>query len=157
MKRKVNTEYLNSVKNAVDFIYEVTKESYDGSFSSLKNSTVMRVSAEMIKRGVLEKTRHGKSYSYLWTAQSAPTTNFYLSIAQSLQEHKRLIDKAYRLGKKQNAPRADQTPAVEEISNVVDFAPTDLKSASIQELWDELKSRGVIIENGRLVMKTYLD
>lgn len=139
--------YAFTIKKHVDFLYDLTKDGYDGSMSSFKSATLTKVASELIKRGVISKKRIvGVRFSYRWNASMAPTEHFYLSVAKALSEHQREIDKGRRM----------KTAAMNTSAPVNDKTLSDY---SIQELWDELKKRGVQVEDGRLVViqKTYFE
>lgn len=139
---KVSKALAESVKRSVDVIYELTKDGYNGTFSSLNNASLMKVLAELVKRGVVQKTRVKKGFSYLWVAESAPTTQFYISVAGKIGSHQKELDQANRSAAQKVA---------QPVLNHIPSAPT-IKSASISELWAELQSRGVIIEDNHLVI-----
>lgn len=134
--------YLQACKKHIDFIYELTKEGYDGSMSSFGSATLTKVSAELVSRGVLKKSRKGVHFHYVWVANCAPTDTFYKNVAKSISDHQKEID----------AKRRAEKPVV--VEKIVEKSLSDY---SIQELWDELKSRGVQIEDNKLVVikKTY--
>lgn len=134
--------YLQTCKKHIDFIYELTKEGYAGSMSSFGSATLTKVSAELVSRGVLKKSRKGVHFHYVWAANCAPTDTFYKNVAKSISDHQKEID----------AKRRAEKPVM--VEKIVEKA---LSAYSIQELWDELKSRGVQIEDNKLVVikKTY--
>ena len=134
--------YLQTCKKHIDFIYELTKEGYAGSMSSFGSATLTKVSAELVSRGVLKKSRKGVHFHYVWAANCAPTDTFYKNVAKSISDHQKEID----------AKRRAEKPVV--VEKIVEKSLSDY---SIQELWDELKSRGVQIEDNKLVVikKTY--
>ena len=49
--------YLQTCKKHIDFLYELTKDGYEGSMSSFGSATLTKVSAELVNRGVISKTR----------------------------------------------------------------------------------------------------
>ena len=122
--------YLQTCKKHIDFIYELTKEGYAGSMSSFGSATLTKVSAELVSRGVLKKSRKGVHFHYVWAANCAPTDTFYKNVAKSISDHQKEID----------AKRRAEKPVV--VEKIVEKSLSDY---SIQELWDELKSRGVQI------------
>ena len=136
--------YLQTCKKHIDFIYELTKEGYAGSMSSFGSATLTKVSAELVSRGVLKKSRKGVHFHYVWAANCAPTDTFYKNVAKSISDHQKEID----------AKRRAEKPVV--VEKIVEKS---LSAYSIQELWDELKSRGVQIEDNKLVVikKTYFE
>lgn len=138
--------YLQTCKKHIDFIYELTKEGYDGSMSSFGSATLTKVSAELVSRGVLKKSRKGVHVHYVWAANCAPTETFYKNVAKSISDHQKEIDTKRR-------SKVENQPAIVVEKN----RGEPLSSYSIQELWDELKSRGVQIEDNKLVVikKTY--
>ena len=110
--------------------------------SSFGSATLTKVSAELVSRGVLKKSRKGVHFHYVWAANCAPTDTFYKNVAKSISDHQKEID----------AKRRAEKPVV--VEKIVEKS---LSAYSIQELWDELKSRGVQIEDNKLVVikKTY--
>ena len=140
---KVSKALLSSVKQNIDVIYEMTKDGYVGSFNSMKSPALMKVLTEVVKCGALSKERKGKKFSYKWIAQSEPTERFYINIAGKIGSHQRELDI-----KKRSKGAPVETPVVEM---PVD-APKTLSNATIAELWAEMQSRGVVIENNHLVI-----
>lgn len=152
----VSKERLASVKADIDIIYELTKNGYDGSFTSLKSAKLCKVATYVLNSGAMTKTRVGKkgkkglSCHYQWVANSAPTERFYLNIAGKMSQHEKKV-------------RADwlkkgdlETKVSEAISEAVPetpaIAPKVLADYSLDELWGEMQSRGVVIENNHLVI-----
>lgn len=171
-----------TVKETVDFAYEMLIPHPDGIvFTTAKlgfNET--RIFSTLVKRGIISKTPcprkegRGCEYKYKWVAPMAPTKVIYGSIVEEI----RSIDRAKsssgkKSGKKAAPANADERhdePAPEVVNDVIEdtnkvqeqAAPaktyvTDLKGFSAQELWDELKARGFVIENDRIVKKAYLN
>ena len=155
MGYKVSKELAESTKKCVDVIYELTKDGYTGSFSSLGSATLMKVLSECIKRGVVTKTRNKRQFTYLWVAQSEPTTQFYVSVAGVIGSHQKELDKVKRAAQKATRMPQNEPVAKEEekrVPQVIQPAQKSLKDYSIEELWGELKSRGVEVENNHLVI-----
>lgn len=154
---KVSKAMAESVKKSVDVIYELTKDGYDGTFTSLGSHSVMKVLTELVKRGVLEKTRKGKSFHYQWVANSAPTPQFYVNVAGKLGKHQAELDKKSRARRKQ-AQSAEMPDIVlpEDITPVEEETPAEvvktLSDYTLSELWAEMQSRGVVIEDNHLVV-----
>ena len=175
-----------TVKETVDFAYEMLIPHKDGIVFTTKKLGVneARSFSTLVKRGIISKTPcarkegRGCEYKYKWLAPMAPTKVLYGSIVEEI----RGIDRAkYTAGKKSekkeapvaapaNVDERHDEPAPEVVEEVV-AAPanakeqpapaktfvTDLQGFSSQELWDELKDRGFVIENDRLVKKAYLN
>lgn len=150
MNNKGKNGYIQTVKEKIDVLYEVTKGGYTGSISSFKDFTLSKVASELIKRGVIRKQRVEGTvgYHYDWVATSEPTPTFYKNVAEAIQKHQHEIDKARRENEKKDAAVTAKT---KENGSLSDY--------TIQALWDELKKRGVQIEGDRLVVieKTYLN
>lgn len=137
--------YYDHIKSCIDTIYELTKEGYVGSMGSLGDTILMKVSTELVNRGVVKKDRlKGSTYKYTWVATSAPTETFYKNILTHLRSYQKGIDAKNRALKKS---KFEVKPAVESVVVKID-------SFSTQELWDELKRRGAVIENNQLVIVT---
>lgn len=136
---KVSKERLESTKQHVDFIYELCKDGYEGSFSTF-GVPMQKVKAELVKRGVLDKTKTApRTFTYKWVASMAPTNQFYKSVAIAIGTKQSLYDASYKCKKK--SVEQDETPVVKALSDY-----------TIEELWAEMRSRGAEIENGHLVI-----
>lgn len=149
-----------SVKECIDTIYELTKdECYVGTFVSFQNKRIARVATELVHRGVLEKTKLDGNFrfSYKWVAKSAPTKNFYISVAMALGQKqqdysKKSYDKKHADNRLESLSKNIKPTETASPIIVIPAEKNDLSSVSIEELWAELKSRGVIIENNHLVI-----
>ena len=88
-------------------------------------------------------------------ATSIPTNHFKLSVAGVLGKKQSEADKRCREKRaslksgdvRVNAPV--NLPAKPEVSQLVDKT---IKDATIEELWAELQSRGVVVDGGHLVL-----
>lgn len=161
---KGDKNYIKSVAANIDTIYEFTKDGWDGTFTSFNNSPLNKVVTELVKRGVLVRTYKGSGRTkphYEWVAPSAPTKTFYTSVATAIRKETRERDRRYRAKKKARVEvekpsnpiplvvsHEEPTPPILK----VEIASNGLKEATIEELWAELKSRGVMIENNQLVV-----
>lgn len=157
-----------TVKDTIDFVYEYLSPFKDGcEFSAKDTGNQGRyVVRTLLRRGIIsmKKLPGGKTH-YKWVAEMAPTKVLYQSIAAEIRDYQREKNKKYNASKvaaKANEP-ADETPAVDENNEapaVEQITPPNLLEVfSAQELWDELKARGYVIEDNRLVVvkKAYLD
>lgn len=155
------------VREKVDFIYGITStpDGYTGSMSH-NGSRFSAIVAILIKRGILLRSGHVNNPTYKWfNPNMSPTKTLYQSIAAEMvaRERKSVMNSYKRKKKreeeekraaaiekeKQEAKIAEPEPkAVEEPQ------PNPLAEYTIQQLWDELKSRGVCIEDGKLAIKT---
>ena len=202
---KVSKKRLQSVTSHIDTIYELTKEGYEGTFKSLGSASLNKVVAELFKRGVIKTVKEGGKTIHRWAATSAPTKNFYASVATVIGLEQRERDVRYNNKNKAKKEKIfkellDSLPESFTLEDCEDkaevtgvpksminkwvssllkekvifkvpggytkVAPHEeekveapiikventLKTATIEELWAELKSRGVEIENNHLVV-----
>ena len=163
---KGDKNYIKGVAANIDTIYEFTKDGWDGTFTAFNNSPLNKVVTELVKRGVLVRTYPGKgrrNTHYEWAAPSAPTKTFYKSVADALRKETRARDDRYlakKAAKKAQEAEKPSNPIPLVVSHEeptppilkVEIASNGLKEATIEELWAELKSRGVMIENNQLVV-----
>ena len=110
---------------------------------------------ELVKRGVLSKVRHSKGYrkgvfyAYKWTAASEPTTHFVRSVADAIHKNQR----------DQVARRYASNP-VGIIANTGEpvYVKSDyISKMTVEELWAELKKRGAVIKDNKLMIVTYTE
>ena len=150
---------MKTIKEKVDFIYELTStpEGYSG---SLHNNGVLfsYVATILLKRGILIKSGPFKNPNYKWfNPAMVPTKNLYKTIAVEVIEKERVYynnSRNKQRNSKASAPAP--TPVQEEpkVEQAVVVRENPLAGYSINELWDELKSRGCYIEDNRLAQKT---
>ena len=148
---KATKLFVESTKAYIDSIYEITKNGFTGALTSGHPTSMMKVTSELVKRGVLVKTHlGGNRYHWQWGAGSAPTNHFYNSVAYAIGSHQAILssnaNKA-RMAGQELAPKP-----LKAISVTSTMSSPTLKNATLQELWDELKSRGCVIENNHLVV-----
>ena len=145
------SRYAITIKGHIEFLYDLTKDGYVGSMSSFESATLRKVCSELVRRGVISMSTISKNKRrYLWVATMAPTSNLCLDVAKTISSRQREIDKARRCKNKEVNPIQVEVAVP---------AQKSLSEYSIQELWDEIKSRGVVIEDNKLVMiqKTYFN
>lgn len=108
---------------------------------------------ELVKRGVLSKVRHSKGYrkgvyyAYKWTATSEPTPHFVRSVADAIHKNQ----------KEQTARRYNPAPAgiIANTGEPVYVKSDYISKMTTEELWAELKRRGAVIKNNKLMIVTY--
>lgn len=106
---------------------------------------------ELVKRGVLSKVRHSKGYrkgvyyAYKWTATSEPTPHFVRSVADAIHKNQ----------KEQTARRYSAQPPQAPSESFIKRIEVSLSEFSSEELWAELKRRGAVIKNNKLMIVTY--
>lgn len=147
------------VKEAVDFIYEMLAgrtEPYHFSAEGL-GRYVSLCNTCLIKRGIVKKEIYssvgGVRYAYTWVATMAPTRTLYENITNDVRAAQKV------------SKRNSNAHAAKSLKPVVGLdlpdTPTQkgLDAYSTQQLWDELKRRGCVIDDNRLaiISKTYFD
>lgn len=139
------------VKDIIDTIYELTKESpYNGSFHT-KGGRFSHVATILKNRGCIIRSGDKFHPVFSWNPNAmAPTKTFYESVLKDVVTEER--QSSMRSQEKKNSLR--MTPEDTEPEKITPrFSITEF---SAQELWDEIKRRGYTIENNRLVRKDYL-
>lgn len=171
-KRATNyTPLTKTVKETIDFVYDYLSPFKDGcEFSAKDTGNQGRVVVRtLLRRGIIsmKKMHNGKAH-YTWVADMAPTKVLYQSIAAEIRDAQRETQKKYHASKavaktnEQTEEKAEATATVETETVRIPEAKLTLNpfgAFSSQDLWDELKARGYIIEDNRLVVvkKAYLD
>ena len=140
------------VKDIIDTIYELTKESpYKGSFHT-KGGRMSTVATILNKRGCI--VRSGDKLHPVWSwnpSAMAPTKAFYESVLKEVLG----VEHGYAENAKAKRDSLRMIPKDTEPEKITPrFSITDF---SAQELWDEIKRRGYTIEGNRLVRKDYLE
>lgn len=151
-----------TVKDTIDFVYEYLSPFKDGCEFSAKDtgSQGRYVVRTLLRRGIISmKKMPGGKVHYNWVAEMAPTKVLYQSIAAEIRDAQREKNKKYKATKA--ASRSAEPVEEKAVEPVQMEAPkvNILECFSAQELWDELKARGYVIEDNRLVVvkKAYLD
>ena len=142
-----SAEYLAKVKDAVDQIYEITHDTpYKGGLTVGTSTEFNRVVSELRKREVIQRyVEKGVAY-WSWNPVAiAPTKELYKNVAETIWRKKR--ESLQKLLDSKEKRLKDAAPAPP--SHIGDR----LSDISTQTLWDELKRRGCVIENGKLVEK----
>ena len=141
-------EFLGKVKDAIDQIHELTKTSpYKGGLTIGTGTTFKLVVAELRKREVIQRYYEKGVVYWTWNPIAiSPTKELYKNVASTLYKNAR--DRIQALVDKKDKRMRDAETVVK--SNV---ASTEVKlvNFSTKELWEELKRRGCVIENGKLV------
>lgn len=156
-----------TVAETIDFVYEYLRPFPDGCEFSAKDTGNQgrEVVRTLLRRGIISmKKMHNGKARYAWVAEMAPTKVLYQSVAAEIRDSQREKNKKY------SASKASAKPSEEPAVNEPEDAPVEpvqmeapkvniLECFSAQELWDELKARGYVIEDNRLVVvkKAYLD
>lgn len=169
---------LNRVKEKVDFIYGITNGvDYKEGFHIFKDRFLGECVTALVKRGILSKTAFygggsiGRKYTFRWIATMEPTEILYINIYKDIDKaHKakqerwklakrkqRQKEEMLKLGQSYNEKDCKEEASREErekkqITNIV-----TLNDFSDEQLWKELKDRGYIVEDNRIVRKQYLD
>lgn len=184
MENKRKQEFIAKIQEKVDFLYSITAGiEFGESFKKKFNDRLLdEVRAVMVKRGIIIKNitypgqSMGRKCSFTWNPTApAPTKTLYINIANDITKIHREKDERYAEGKANKpehlkkievAPTEVNSEAVnaggwfrEEMHIDSYNEKLRIKSFTDQELWDELKSRGYEIVDGRLakIVKTYLD
>ena len=185
MSKKKARPLLGQVKEAIDFVYEISNapEGYRGSFNEYSAAFCKAISI-LVQRGILSKERNPKnhrSFVYKWIASMHPTETLYKSVTQEMRDRQHKYDVKSREKRREESlsdvfPDIIDTPDGHIIIKSMGVTPkapekkpeptpaptnkeyvTDLDGFSSQELWDELKKRGYDIEGDRIVKKAYLN
>lgn len=107
---------------------------------------------ELVKRGVLSKVRHSKGYrkgvfyAYKWTATSEPTPHFVRSVADAIHKNQR-----DQVARRHASPAGLAANTGEPVYVKSDY----ISKMTVEELWAELKKRGAVIRNNKLMIVTY--
>lgn len=150
---------LKNVRDAIELIYGITQEEYYGGFKHEKE-TLRRVATILVKRGSLIKTGERRWATYKWNPVAMkPTKVFIASVAEELMELRRSENR--KSFDKRQAKKLENNTEMEQINierekqeaGVVVDNPT-IEKYTIEELWAEIKRRGVIIEDNRLALHT---
>lgn len=185
MDGKRKQDFLNKIKEKIDFLYSLTfNNEFKESFEKFNDRLLDEVRAVMVKRSIILKKAYypgqsmGRKCSFTWNPTAPePTKTLYSSIAKEISRlHKEKAQK-YAEGKIKKAPeylkKIEVAPSEasaeaidaggwfrEETTHIDSYnEKLQIKSFTDQELWDELKLRGYEIFDGKLakIVKTYLD
>lgn len=169
---------LNRVKEKVDFIYGVTNGvDYKEGFHIFKDRFLGECVTALVKRGILSKTAFygggsiGRKYTFRWIATMEPTETLYINIYKDIDRAHKAKQERWKLAKRRQRQKEEmlkleqsykeedckKEPSQEEqekkqITNIV-----TLNDFSDEQLWKELKDRGYLVEDNRIVRKQYLD
>lgn len=155
-QEEVEQKMKNDIKYNVDYLYELTKDGYEGTISSLGHREQVFFGI-LRKRNVITRNNTGKKngnsnlYLYKWNCSIGPTNLFYNNVLDWYR-----ID-YMKCNEKEKAERKMKKESALVVNNPADketIRKATLKDYRAQELWDELKSRGYTIEENRLVKIT---
>ena len=178
-----NPNYYKEVKEHIDSIYEKTFDGeYIGTWKQFNCRLLEECVTELISRGIMTKTPYqrigarGRHYTFHWIASSKPTNHLAVSIGDAIRHKQATRRDAYREKMKKWKQKENPAAAVKSTSfgetvpaeyntsdstahNIAACEKVALSQYTDSQLWEELKSRGYEIENGRLVIITrkYLD
>ncbi len=136
------------IKNTIDTIYDNTKEPMHGGFKSY-GASVRQIVTLLSKRQVLVNEGSKTLPIWKWNSDMAPTDNLYKTIYADYTE--------YYSGRNKARRTANEAPLTPEEAEKPTIRKATIKDYSPKELWEELKSRGYQIAEGRLVRYDYLD
>lgn len=160
------------VQDSIDFIYSLTKENvFKESWKTFNNRLLDECVAELVKLGALQKTKYwidgspGRRFMFKWNSTMAPTKVLYKNVLDRIREQHRKKNDKFRNGNKQEKMEQNieinkdnaMDHTVEKIQEKHIVETCNLKDFTAQQLWEELKERGYVIEEGRIVRKEYLE
>jgi len=190
MENKRKQDFLNKIKEKVDFLYSLTFNiEFKESFEKFNDRLLDEVRAVMVKRSIILKKMYypgqamGRKCSFIWNPTAPePTKTLYSTIAKEISRLHKEKAQRYAEGKIKEAPKylkkVEVAPSQEQeaihVNQIEDTNKwfkskeeealsrqerTQLSRYTDQELWNELKSRGYEISDGKLAktVKTYLD
>lgn len=140
----------NTVKDTIDFVYEIltsNPQGYELNVRKTMRFREARVCAILVKRGIISKrftTGPERKCVYTWVAPMQPTKVLYGSVSDELYN----MERTRRVVTKKEEPTLDSNVTISGVPNdesnveLEDTTCKTLKSATEQELWDELKRRG---------------
>lgn len=140
MDNRISADLPDMIKAAVDSIYEMTLTACPRGIRSWEKPARW-VGAVLSKKGVIKNLGTKQRPAWHWTSDMAPTDNLYKTILSDYREYHR--------------PKKKQTPR--------DPAQKGLRAATLsdystQDLWGELKRRGVKVgQDGKLYMMVELN
>lgn len=160
------------VQDSIDFIYSLTKDNvFKESWKTFNNRLLDECVAELVKLGALQKTKYwidgspGRRFMFKWNSTMAPTKVLYKNVLDRIREqHRKKNDKFRNRSKQETLEQSieistnttmDHTVEKTEEKHVVKTC--SLEDFTAQQLWQELKERGYVIEDGRIVRKEYLE
>ena len=130
-------------------------------------SRARQIATILVKRGCLNKTGSSIRPVYKWNPVAMkPTSVFVASVAEEIHDRKREANvKYYAKSKKRKNDAEKETPCeiedtfFDELEQVVNDnpipcdgkMPNGLELFTDEDLWEELKARGYVIEDGRLI------
>lgn len=158
---EVDQKMRADIKYNVDYLYELTKDGYKGTASSLGQREQIFLGI-LRKRNVITRENAGKKDGksnlsiYKWNCSMAPTDLFLKNVLDWYRQDFMQANEKKRAERKK---ARESVPAVNEPTEKGTIRKATLKDYRAQELWDELKLRGYNITDNRLVKVTteYLD
>lgn len=160
------------VQDSIDFIYSLTKENvFKESWKTFNNRLLDECVAELVKLGALQKTKYwidgspGRRFIFKWNSTMAPTKVLYKNVLDRIREQHRKKNDRFRNRNKQEmleqSIKIDQDAIIDHTIEMLQekhvIETCNLKDFTAQQLWEELKERGYVIEDGRIVRKEYLE
>ena len=140
MDNRISADLPDKVREAVDTIYEMTLTACPRGISSWENPA-RYVGTLLSKRGVIKNLGSNRKPAWHWASDMAPTDNLYKTVLSDYRE-------LYCTRKK----RTPRDPAQKGLRAAT------LSDYATQDLWDELKRRGVQVgEDGKLYMMVELN
>lgn len=160
---EIDQKLRSDIKYNVDYLYELTKDGYEGTVASLGQREQVFFGV-LRKRNVITrenlKKKEGKSNIslYKWNCSMAPTNLFYNNVLDWYRIDYMKCNEKVKAERKMK--KEESTPAV--VNNLADketLRKATLKDYSSQELMNELRSRGYDIVDNKMVriIKEYLD
>lgn len=158
---EVDQKMRADIKYNVDYLYELTKDGYKGTASSLGQREQIFLGI-LRKRNVITRENAGKKDGksnlsiYKWNCSMAPTDLFLKNV---LDWYRQDFMQANEKKKAERKKARESVPVVNELTEKETLRKATLKDYSSQELMDELRSRGYDIVDNKMVriIKEYLD
>ena len=139
------------IKNIIDTIYDNTKEPMKKAFKSF-GPRVRAIATMLIKRHVVVNDGNAMVPVWRWNSDLAPTDTLYKTIIQDYRDYYSGVNSRYRNKQKEVKKEEPATPD----EAVPTIRKATIKDYSAQDLWNELKSRGYMIVEGKLVRYEWL-
>lgn len=139
------------IKNIIDTIYDNTKEPMQKTFNSF-GPKVRAIATLLIKRHVVVNDGNAMVPVWRWNSDLAPTDTLYKTIIQDYRDYYAGVNSRYR--NKQKEVKNEEPATPDEAMPTIRKAT--IKDYSAQDLWNELKSRGYQIVDGKLVRYDFL-
>ena len=137
---------MQTIKECVDYIYSITKDSYfsSGFRAFRKNNILMDTAFAALRIGFIVNHGVQSSPKYMWAAQE-PNEYIYTTISNEISDNNRREE----CSGPQFLPPFAEEDAIRKKAHELVISP--LKSFSDVDLWEELKARGYVIKDNKLV------